>query len=63
MTFLAIVPIEKQHPCFITLNSDSAFIPAETIINHMMPYFIDIGGNFVEQFQSAGLIEGYGSFI
>jgi hypothetical protein len=54
MTFLAIVPIEKQHPCFITLNSDSAFIPAETIINHMMPYFIDIGGNFVEQFQSAG---------
>ncbi|MGH8056967.1 MAG: hypothetical protein ACREOH_06970 [Candidatus Entotheonellia bacterium] len=52
--FSPIVPIEKQHPCFITLDSDSAFIPAKTIINHMMPYFIDIDGNFVEQFQSAG---------
>ena len=46
--FYPVVPIEKQHPCFVTLNSDYAFIPAKTIINHMIPYFIDIDGNFVE---------------
>jgi hypothetical protein len=50
--FSPIVPIEKQHPYFIRLNRDSCFFPAKVIISKMMPHFIDIDGNFVEQFQS-----------
>jgi len=52
--FSPIVPVEKQHPCFSILNRESTFLSAKTIINHMMPHFIDIDGNFVEQFQSTG---------
>lgn len=52
--FSPIVPIGKQHPYFIRLNRDSGFFPAKVIINEMMPHFIDIDGNFVEQFQSTG---------
>jgi hypothetical protein len=52
--FSPIVPIEKQHPYFIRLNRDSGFSPAKAIINEMMSHFIDIDGNFVEQFQSTG---------
>ncbi|RKY81899.1 glycosaminoglycan attachment protein [candidate division KSB1 bacterium] len=52
--FKPIVPIEKQHPYFVRLNMDEAFLPAKTIINEIMPHFIDIDGNFVEQFQTIG---------
>jgi len=52
--FTPIVPPEKQHPYFIRLCSDSAFSPARSIINKMMPHYVDIDGNFAEQFQSAG---------
>ncbi len=52
--FSPVVPIEKQHPFFVRLTSDSVFLSAKSIINEMMPHFIDIDGNFVEQFQSDG---------
>ncbi|WP_321392211.1 hypothetical protein [uncultured Desulfuromusa sp.] len=52
--FSPIVSIEKQHPYFVKLNSDDSFFAAKSIINEMMPHFIDIDGNFVEQFQSSG---------
>lgn len=52
--FTPIVPIDKQHPYFSRLISDSAFTPAKEIIKNMMPYYIDVDGNFVEQFQSVG---------
>jgi hypothetical protein len=29
--FSRIVPVEKQHPCFTTLNSDSAYIQAKQL--------------------------------
>ena len=45
---------EKQHPYFICLARDSAFVPARSIINEMMPHFVDVDGNFVEQFQTTG---------
>lgn len=52
--FAPVVPVEKQHPYFARLANDSAFVPARAIINEMMPHFVDIDGNFVEQFQSTG---------
>ncbi len=52
--FKSVVPIEKQHPYFVRLNKEEVFLPAKTIINETMPHFIDIDGNFVEQFQTTG---------
>jgi hypothetical protein len=48
------IPREKQHPFFIHLNNDDSYIPAKKIINNIMPYFTDIDGNFIEQFQTTG---------
>ena len=52
--FEPIVSTEKKHPYFVSLSQEESFTPAKTIINKMMPYFVDIDGNFVEQFQSKG---------
>jgi len=52
--FTPIVPPEKQHLYFAKLSQEDSFIPAKTMINELMPHFIDIDGNFVEQFQSNG---------
>lgn len=52
--FAPVIPIERQHPYFAKLSKEIAFLPARSIITEMMPYFIDIDGNFVEQFQSTG---------
>ncbi|OMI16889.1 glycosaminoglycan attachment protein [Leptospira weilii] len=52
--FKPIVELEKQHPSFAKLNSESSFIPAKSIINELMPHFIDVDGNYIEQFQSTG---------
>lgn len=54
MLFDTKLPIEKQHPYFVTVNSSEAFLAAKEIINSIMPYFVDIDGNFVEQFQTTG---------
>jgi len=48
------IPREKQHPSFVHLNNDEAYLPAKKLINNIMPYFIDIDGNFIEQFQTTG---------
>lgn len=50
--FSPIVPAEKLHPYFATLISNKAFFPARQIINNMMPSFVDVDGNFIEQFQT-----------
>jgi hypothetical protein len=52
--FAPVVPIARQHPYFVKLAGEPSFLPARSIINEMMPHFIDIDGNFVEQFQSTG---------
>ncbi len=52
--FAPITSVEKQHPYFTRLANDSAFVPAKAIINRMMPYFVDVDGNFVQQFQTTG---------
>lgn len=52
--FTLVVPVHKQHLYFAKLSQEEAFLPAKTIINELMSYFVDIDGNFVEQFQSTG---------
>lgn len=52
--FAPVVPIERQHPYFVKLATEPSFLPARSIIGEMMPHFIDIDGNFVEQFQTTG---------
>jgi hypothetical protein len=52
--FSPIVAENKLHPYFVALNSESAFLSAKSIINEIMPHYIDIDGNFVEQFQTTG---------
>src|SRR5689334_2641105 len=52
--FTPIISPEKQHPYFSELINNTAFLSAKHIIQEMMPHFIDIDGNFVEQFQSTG---------
>ena len=52
--FSPIVPISKQHPFFVRLANEESFLSARRVINEMMPHFVDIDGNFVEQFQSSG---------
>lgn len=52
--FTPVVPILKRHHYFVKLVDEEAFSPAKTMINELMPHFVDIDGNFVEQFQSTG---------
>jgi hypothetical protein len=52
--FTPVLPTQRLHPDFIHLSNDSAFVPARAIINEMMPHYVDVDGNFVEQFQSTG---------
>jgi hypothetical protein len=52
--FTPVVPLARQHPYFVKLTREPAFLPARSIVNEMMPHFVDVDGNFVEQFQSTG---------
>lgn len=52
--FTPIVPPARLHPDFVHVANDSAYFPARNVITKIMPYFIDIDGNFVQQFQSDG---------
>lgn len=52
--FEIVVSDEKIHPFFRKLSEAPGFTAAKGIIDEMMPHFIDIDGNFIEQFQSAG---------
>jgi hypothetical protein len=50
--FLPVVPAAKFHPSFARVSTSEGMSPARAIIESMMPYFEDVDGNFVEQFQS-----------
>lgn len=52
--FTPILPTERLHPDFVHIARESAFLPAREIIRRIMPHYVDIDGNFVEQFQSSG---------
>jgi hypothetical protein len=50
--FLPVVPTAKFHPSFERVLTSEGLSPARAIVESMMPYFEDVDGNFVEQFQS-----------
>lgn len=52
--FTPIVSIQKMHPSFAKLCQNKAFAPARRQITEIMPHYIDVDGNFVEQFQTSG---------
>ena len=52
--FKPLVPTEKQHIYYYHLMNGDLFTPARELIRNMMPYFADIDGNYVEQFQTTG---------
>jgi len=52
--FNPVVSVENMHPYFMALDRDPLFSPAKELIIQLMPHFVDIDGNFVEQFQTTG---------
>jgi hypothetical protein len=51
--FTPIVAAHKLSPAFVRVAMEEQFSPARTLIESMMPYYEDVDGNFVEQFQSS----------
>lgn len=45
---------DKIHKSFQLLRDGKHWLPARSIINEMMNHFIDVDGNFVQQFQTTG---------
>jgi len=43
---------EKLHPAFKLLRKHETWLPARSIMSEMMKHFVDVDGNFVEQFQT-----------
>ena len=52
--FSTIAEADKIHPGFVMIRDYESHTPAKQIISEMMCHFIDIDGNFVEQFQTTG---------
>ena len=52
--FETSIPEDRLHPYFKKLRDLEQFSHAKEMIQHLMPHFKDIDGNFVEQFQTTG---------
>jgi hypothetical protein len=50
--FALQVPEANLHPSFRLLASGAHWTPARSIMSEMMRHFVDVDGNFVEQFQT-----------
>jgi hypothetical protein len=50
--FLPLVEAHKLNPAFVQLAMREQFSPARALIEAMIPYYTDVDGNFIEQFQS-----------
>ena len=50
--FQTKLPEEQQHPAFHMLCTRPHWVPARAIMSEMMRHFVDVDGNFVEQFQT-----------
>lgn len=46
------LPVDQQHRAFHILCSYPHFEPARSIMSEMMRHYVDVDGNFVEQFQT-----------
>jgi hypothetical protein len=52
--FTPVVAAHKLDPAFVRIATSEQFSPARALMEAMMPYYTDIDGNFVEQFQTVG---------
>jgi hypothetical protein len=52
--FAPVAPADRLHRNFQLLVEHTRYSPARELIAAMMPYFDDVDGNFVEQFQTTG---------
>ncbi|GFP77436.1 glycosaminoglycan attachment protein [Clostridium fungisolvens] len=52
--FHLVVEESRLHPYFKAINEIPAHSAAKKLISEITPYFIDVDGNFVEQFQTSG---------
>jgi hypothetical protein len=52
--FTPIVATSRLSDAFVRLASAEGFSPAREMVQAMIPYYEDVDGNFVEQFQSTG---------
>lgn len=52
--FKDIVAETKQHPYYKSLKNNPEWNSAKNLINAILPYYTDIDGNFIQQFQSDG---------
>ena len=50
--FLPVVPEERLNPNFKRLMDDPSYHPARRMLDHIYQDFIDLDGNFLEQFQT-----------
>ena len=46
------LPVDQQHRAFHMLCSHAHWVPARAIMSEMMRHYVDVDGNFVEQFQT-----------
>lgn len=52
--FKDIVAEDRQSPYYKSLKKDPEWNSAKNLINAILPYYTDIDGNFIQQFQSDG---------
>lgn len=52
--FNPVVPEDKQHPYFKTLVTERRFEAARNLIREIAYSFVDVDGNYIQQFQSTG---------
>lgn len=52
--FTPVKAEEKLHPYFRILSTQPSHVAARGIIREMMSHYVDIDGNFIEQFQTTG---------
>lgn len=50
--FLPVVKSQLLNPSFVQVSSSEAFTPARRVIESLMPFFQDVDGNFIQQFQT-----------
>lgn len=51
--FLPVGPPEQLNPSFLQVASSESFTAARRVVESMMPFFQDVDGNFIQQFQTA----------
>ncbi len=52
--FNLVVEESRMHPYFKAINEIPAHIGAKKLISEIMPHFVDVDGNFTQQFQTSG---------